>query len=133
MTGNTMPLTMPKAASGSAIPAQSASRLGTMRFSTVVMPVRRSSATARGRAVSNSARRMGIFFPQAGLSASRRTTSAVSVKMLPNALPSTTLMQARPASCPAQTISSPMVMAMDTACSATSTAARVPIRSAAVK
>jgi hypothetical protein len=58
-TGKTIPLIIPKAASGLGVVRFNASLWGTIRFSTVLMPVRKSSAIARGSAVLHSRFAMG--------------------------------------------------------------------------
>ena len=128
-----MPLTIPKAASGSSTSVHRASRLGTIRFSTVLIPVRRLSARARGTAVSFSRWATGIRGPVGGRSSSRRIIRHSSVRQPPSALPSTTQAQATPGSFPARKWSRSSVSTMEQSCSATSTAARVPIFWAAVK
>ena len=132
-TGNTMPLKVPKAARGLATDVLRDRRLGTIRFSTVTMPVRRSSAAASGSAVPQISRTTGIRGPLGGCSLSRRITRQVRVRTAPRLLPSTTQRHALPESEPAQKVRAAMVIAMEVSCSATSTAARVPIRLAAVK
>ena len=128
-----MPLTTPKAASGLSTRAFSASRLGTIRFSVVLMPDFRTSASASGTAACKSRLRMGILGP--GFTRSRRRSAVrhTKVRQPPKQPPSTTLWHARPGSSPAQSDSAAMVTAMEASCSATSTAARVPMRLAAVK
>ena len=133
ITGKTMPLIRPKALRASGTWLHSASRLGTSRFSAVVMPERTTSAPARGRAAWSSRCRTGKEAPLLGCSRSRSQTKSTRVKQALTLLPSTTLMQERSASCPAQKSSASMVMTMEHSCSATSTRARVPIRLAAVK
>ncbi len=97
ITGNTMPVSIPKAASGSATP----SRLGTMRFSAVDRPLFRSSARAKGTAVSRSRLVTGIRGPFGAFSRSRRIQSNVSVRAAPTPLPKITHWQARTGSDPA--------------------------------
>ena len=131
--GNTMPLTKPKAARGSSTMVFRDRRLGTIRFSVVLMPDFSTSAAARGTAVCTSRRRTEIRSPAAGFSRSRKNTRQLSVIQAPAQLPRMMLWQALAASVPAQKISAVIVTAMEQSCSATSTAARVPIRFAAVK
>ena len=132
-TGKTMPLKHPKAASGSSTSAFSASRFGTIRFSVVLMPDFSTSARARGTAACIRRLRTGIFAPVPMRSRSRRITRHPSVRHPPRQLPRMTHWQARPGSSPAQRVRASMVTAMEQSCSATSTAARVPMRLAAVK
>jgi len=110
-----------------------ASRLGTIRFSAVLIPAFKISAAARGRAVWQ--RRLPICgaFPDFGCSRCRRTMRQPRVRQLPRLLPKITHRQARTALAPAQSFNASMVSPMEHSCSATSTAARVPIRLAAVK
>lgn len=131
--GNTMPQTVPNRANGSAAFRNRANRLGTIRFSAVVMPDFRSSASANGRAVCLSLRAIGMRYPVWVFSFQRNITRQISVRQPPMPLPATTAIQAFPGLVPAQKDNSPMVTAIDRACSATSTAARVPMRLAAVK
>ena len=87
--GNTIPQTMPKAARGDAVPGYKASRLGTIRFSVVLMPAFRSSASANGTAVPRSRDRMGILSPGAGYLL-RKNIRLVNVSTAPQPLPITT-------------------------------------------
>ena len=133
MTGKTIPLTMPKAARGLEVSAWSASRFGTIKFSTVLIPVLQSSAMARGSPACSRRLRTGIRAPTAARSRSRRIIKHTRVRQAPRELPRMTHRQALVASLPAQRAKAPSVRHMERACSATSTAASVPIRLAAVK
>ena len=97
------------------------------------MPERTTSAPARGTAARSSRLPTGIGWPLAGRSRTRSQTSRVSARHALTPPPSTTQMQERSASCPAHSASVSSVTAMEHSCSATSTAARVPMRLAAVK
>ena len=94
ITGNTMPLTIPKTAMGEATFLFFASRFGTMRFSVVLMPDLTTSAIARGTAAPKSRRPSGILAPWPECSRSRRRSRHTSVKQMPRELPSTTHWQA---------------------------------------
>ena len=132
-TGNTMPLTVPKAARGSETPGLRASRRGTMRFSAALIPAFRISARARGTAACRSLLQREIEGPAFARSRSRRAVRQERVRQPPSPLPSRMHWQALPASCPAKKDSASRVTAMAKSCSATSTAESVPIRLAAVK
>ena len=85
--GKTMPQTVPKAAKGDTAPGYSAKRLGTIKFSTVEIPVRRSSARARGMAVCIRRLRIGKRGAVCGFSRSRSITRLLRVRQAPMPLP----------------------------------------------
>ena len=107
--------------------------MGTSRFSVVLMPERTTSAPARGMAACRSRWRTGMGCPLGDFSRIRSHTSAVSVTQALIPPPSTTHRQERSASFPAHRNRLSSVTTMEHSCSATSTAARVPMRLAAVK
>ena len=128
-----MPLTMPKLARGLAIAGFSARRFGTIRFSVVLIPERRTSAIASGAAACTSRPPMGKASPIPARSRIRRKIRQPNVRQPPRLLPRITLRQARTGFSPPQTVRAAMVIPMEQSCSATSTAASVPMRLAAVK
>ena len=132
-TGKTMPVMIPKEARGLEIPGNKAMRLGTIRFSAVVIPDLRSSAKARGSAVCIKRFPTGIRLPVCCRSRIRRYTSVTNVTLAPKLLPRTTQRQERTGSCPAHSVKLSNVATMEQSCSAISTAASVPIRLAPVK
>ena len=90
-TWNTIPLTMPKAARGLSMREFSARRLGTIRFSVVLMPDFSTSAMARGTAACNKRLLTGIFAPGFPRSARRSNIRQHSVRQAPKHPPMTTL------------------------------------------
>ena len=104
-----------------------------MRFSTVLIPVFRSSAKASGTAMFISFRHIGIAFVNGACSKNRRTVKIESVTQAPIPLPKTTAWHAFPGSLLAQKDRADSVVAIEHSCSATSTAASVLMRPAAVK
>ena len=88
---------------------------------------------ASGSAVSRNLAATGMGEPIRGCSRSRKKIRVSNVMADPKLLPKITHKQARLGSSPAQRVSIPTVIPMESACSATSTAASVPIRLAAVK
>ena len=110
---------------------------GTIRFSTVEIPMRKSSARAKGRATRSSR-------PATGTGASCGSGSRFVSRLRRNRrdrrvtreaalLPPTTAQQARPGSPEAQWDKSKTVTAIETTCSRISTATSSRIRPAAVK
>ena len=93
----------------------------------------KSSATASGSAVCASREPTGIRAPKGAFSHSRSKIRQVRVSTLPKELPMMTHKQAFTGSCSAKSANAPMVITMEQSCSATSTAANVPMRLAAVK